>query len=102
MQAAASGYESNDSSIEVISAPSTSAQIGVCISPIPSKEAVRANSTRIRAHEEGSSKSSAKAREPTPDAITAEILEMLPTPRQRVCPFFRFLFIFSVFLTFLL
>ena len=91
VQATDSRYKSNGSSIEVISAPLTWTWIGVCVSPIPSKEAGQANSTQICAHEEGSSKSSVKAREPAPNAITAEILKMLPTPHQHVSIFLGFL-----------
>lgn len=94
--------ESNTSSVEVISAPSPE-PIGLCAPPNPVKEAYRANSHRTRAHEEGSSKASGKARAPSLDAITAEILSMLPSPRELVRFYLLLLVPFSclIFILFL-
>jgi len=56
----------------------------VCVPPIPEKVAARIATGRARNHELGSSKDAAKATLPAPDAVTAEILDMLPEPRELV------------------
>jgi hypothetical protein len=78
--------ESSGSSVEIISGPSKS--LGphrVCVPVNPEKEASRLANGRPRPHQDKSSAKALRATNPAPDALTAEVLEMLPDPRHLVC-----------------
>jgi len=86
--------DDDESAVEIISAPKTVQVVpslgesAVCIPVDPRKEAHRVATGRPRLHEGKSSKKATQATFPAYDAVTAEVLEMLPVPRQLVCPFF--------------
>jgi hypothetical protein len=86
--------DDDESAVEIISAPKTVqvapslGESAVCIPVDPRKEAHRVATGRPRLHEGKSSKKATQATFPSDDAVTAEVLEMLPVPRQLVCPFF--------------
>lgn len=81
--------DSSDSSVEVISAPLDSLGPNVnCVPVNPAKEAIRLASGRPRAHQQKSSKKAVEATSPALDAVTADVLEMLPKPRQLVRLYF--------------
>lgn len=58
--------------------------MAVCVLPIPEKVASRIASGQTRNHELGSLKDATQATLPTPDAVTAKILAMLPEPCELV------------------
>ena len=91
--------DESESAVEIISAPKTVqvapslGESAVCIPVDPRKEAHRVATGRPRIHESKSSKKAAQATLPAPNAVTAEVLGMLPVPRQLVCLIFVLPFI---------
>lgn len=84
--------DTNGSSIKIIAkkkkkskSTGTLGSLAVCVPPIPKKVAARIASGRTCNHELDSLKDAIKATLPAPDVITAEILAMLPEPRELVC-----------------
>jgi hypothetical protein len=79
----------SDSPVEVVSASKPSGpslgDSATCVPVDQKKEARRLASGRPRLHEGKSSKKAARATSPAPDAVSAEVLDMLPKPRQLVC-----------------
>jgi len=63
----------------------------VCVPVIPEKEAACLANGHPHQHEGNLSSKAIKATCPACDAVTAEILNMLPIPCQMVC-FFSFIF----------
>ena len=93
--------DDSESAVEIVSAPKPSGpslgELAVCVPVDPRKEAHRVATGRPRNHESKSSKKAAQATLPASDAVTAEVLGMLPVPRQLVCPY---LFLYFHFLSF--
>lgn len=59
--------------------------------------AARKATGRTRGHELDSSRDAAVATNPARDALTAEILKMLPEPRELVCFFWLSFILFTYF-----
>ena len=103
-----SGGDTDGSSVKIIAKKKKSKSTGtlgssaVCVPLNPEKVAAQIASSQTCNHELDSSKDAVKAILPAPDAITAEILAMLPEPRKLVCSiltsfFFDFYFYFFFF-----
>jgi hypothetical protein len=92
--------DDSDSPVEIISnSKSAAPSLGdsaVCVPVDRKKEAHRLASGRPRTHEGKSSKKAARATSPASDAVTAEVLGMLPEPRQLVCSMFFFFLLFLI------
>jgi len=87
--------DDSDSPVEIVSSKSVGPSLGesaVCVPVDPRKEAHRVATGRPRNHEGKSSKKATRATSPASDAVTAEVLGMLPVPRQLVCSLFFLLF----------
>jgi hypothetical protein len=87
--------DDSDSPVETLSTSKPSGpslgDSATCVPVDKKKEARRLASGRPRQHEGKSSKKAARATSPASDAVSAEILEMLPKPRQLVRSMFSFL-----------
>ena len=90
--------DESESAVEIVSAPKSRGpslgESAICVPLDKKKEATRLTSGRPRHHEGKSSRKAAQATSPASDAVTAEVLAMLPVPRQLVCPFFVLHFYF--------
>jgi hypothetical protein len=77
--------ESAGSSVEIVSAPTGSlGPHAVCV-PLDSKrEGIRLAKGRPRGHQTTSSTKAVQASNPAPNALTADVLKLLPQPRQLV------------------
>lgn len=96
--------DDSESGVEIISVSKPSGpslgDSAVCVPLDRKRESHRLASGRPRHHESKSSKKATQATSPDFDAVTSEVLEMLPKPRQLACFLCSFLFVSYLFIIF--